>query len=69
MSRQHPTPHEQELRHRLWVDPHDCRVPLPTDTMPEKIRFRTAYVAHVWNPEDESSKLFDDSRKEGKKEG
>ena len=62
-------PSEEALAVELWVDPADCRVPLPTDTMPEKIRFCTAYVARVWNPENESSKLFDDSREEGKKEG
>ena len=43
-------PNSEALAVELWVDPADCRVPLPTDTMPEKIRFRTAYVARVWNP-------------------
>ncbi len=43
-------PAGEALAVELWVDPMDCRVPLPTDEMPEKIRFRTAYVARVWNP-------------------
>ena len=39
----------------LWVDPAECRVPQPTDSIPAKIRFREAYVARVWDPANEGT--------------
>ena len=43
-------PCTRALAVELWVDPAECRTPQPTDKRPEKIRFRRAYVARVWDP-------------------
>ncbi len=39
----------------LLVDPADCRCPQPGDEYPNKLRFRRAYVARVWDPEKEGA--------------
>ena len=41
---------EGRLAVELLVDPSDCRAPQLTDRMPDKIRFRRAIVARVWDP-------------------
>ena len=41
---------EGRLAVELLVDPSECRAPQPTDSMPDKIRFRRAFVARVWDP-------------------
>ena len=46
---------EGRLAVELLVDPSDCRVPQLTDGMPDKIRFRRAFVVRVWDPTKEDA--------------
>ena len=46
---------EGRLAVELLVDFADCRAPQPTDSIPDKIRFRRAFVVRVWDPTKEDA--------------